>query len=262
MKSTINSHLVSQVLLRRFAVKNDEDKWVTIQHDKDQGSESIKEVEHVACKEVPRKLIQLLEAEWSDEIEKHANKAINSLAHHNWTEAHFATIKDLIALHLIRSQAFQMVEDNKDDLMNRIKVIRDEAMEENPELSDVFNYLYEKEARDATLDVSIGVLVEYIRKTRDFLTKPEIGLDIGFAPEGKEFIIGEVPVISIFKDGKIAPITDAKYVGMPITPKIIVTLKTKPTRDKPVTLTPTEVDRVNQLQMKHTYKVFFSKPSK
>ena len=75
------------------------------------------------------------------------------------------------------------------------------------------------------------VLSENIDKVEDFMSRH--GLEIGLAPEGSNFIIGDSPAITMSDDGRMGvlngvAITDSKSFAMPVTPRHLITLKTDP----------------------------------
>lgn len=260
MKTTINSHLVSQVLLKQFASKDDDGKWQTLVHDKNSGSPELKRIDRVASREIERSVIEALEQEWSRDIEKGADKAINSIVNNNWTDKHISTIKDLMALHFIRSQAFELVSSNADYITKTLEAKKNEVIAIYPEYTDTINRVYKENLKTAPLEIVVGILKTYITKTKDYLADPVIGLEVGQVSDGVEFVIGDVPVVTLNRAGNITPITEANYVGMPITPKYLVTLRKNPDKRKPVVLTKQQVEKVNNHQRALALTHYFSIP--
>lgn len=260
MKATINSHLVSQVLLKRFASRADDGRWQTIAHDKNSGSSELRGIDCVASREIERSLVEALEQEWSNDIEKEADKAINCILNNNWTDKHVGTIKDLMALHFIRSQAFELVSNNSHYIIKTLEAEKNKVIKIYPEYTDAINRVYHENLKTAPLEIAIGILRTYITKTKDYLADLAIGLEVGQAPSDVEFIIGDVPVITLNRTGNVVPVTEADYVGMPITPKYLVTLKNNPNKKKPMLLTKRQVENVNKRQIGLSLVNYFSLP--
>lgn len=268
MADFIKSHLVSQVVLRQFAVKKTVTKsdgkkkqvYETIVHTKETDITELCDVENVAYLEVAKEVIAELEQQWSHDIEKDAKSAINSIVNNNWTDKHIGVIKDLMALHFIRSQAFALVGNNLDYIVSGIKARKDEIIAVYPEYTDAINQKYEEEIKKAPLDVAIGILKTYIAKTKEFLADKELGLEVGEAPDGVQFVIGDVPVITMDRSRRVVPITEANYVAMPITPKYIVALKKTPDKKKAVKLTKENVESANSKQVGISLNNYFSLP--
>ncbi len=260
MKDTINSHLISQVVLKHFANKNADGKWQTLVHTKGSADTELSRIDGVACRAIDRAVIDTLEQEWSNSIEKEADKAINSIVNNNWTDKHIGIIKDLMALHFIRSQAFELVGNNTDYIISTLETKKNEVIAVYPEYKDVINQKYEEAAKTAPLEVAIGILKTYIDKTKEYLADTAIGLEVGQAPDGAEFIIGDVPVVTMNRASKVVPITEANHVAMPITPKYLVALKKNPDKKKPVVLTKRQVENANNKQIGLALTHYFSKP--
>lgn len=260
MKATINSHLVSQVLLKRFASKGEDGRWQIMVHDKNSSKSKLKGVDCVASREVERSIIEALEQEWSRDIENEADKAINSIVSNNWAEKHIGAIKDLMALHFIRSQAFELISNNAYSIIETLEAEKNQVIKIYPEYTDAINRVYQENLKTAPLEIVIGILKTYITKTKDYLADLTIGLEVGQAPSGAEFIIGDVPVITLNRYGDVVPVTEANYVGMPITPKYLVSLKKNPDKKKPILLTKEQVQNVNRRQVGISLVNYFSLP--
>jgi hypothetical protein len=260
MKTTINSHLVSQVILKQFANKDSDGKWQTLAHDKSSGIAMLRKIDSVASREIERSVIEALEQQWSNDIEKEADKAINSIANNNWADKHIGIIKDLMALHFIRSQAFELVGNNIGYINKTLEAKKNEVVAIYPGYIDAINRVYEDSVKTAPLDIVLGILKTYIAQTKEFLSDAAIGLEVGKAPDGVEFIVGDVPVITLNRASEVVPVTEANYVGMPITPKYLVALKKNPDKKKPVMLTEKQVKNANNKQVELALTNYFSVP--
>ncbi len=269
MEEFIKSHLVSQVVLRQFAVKTvvktddgkKKYKYETTVHNKETDATELCDVENVAYLKVAKKAIAELEQQWSHDIEKDTKSAINSIANNNWTDKHIGVVKDLMALHFIRSQAFALVGNNTKYIINILEARKNEVVAVYPEYTDIINQKYVEAIKTAPLEVAIDILKTYITKTKKYLADTSVGLEIGEAPDNAEFVIGDTPVITMTKAGDISvPITEAEYVAMPITPKYLVALKKNPDKRKPVKLTKQQVENANNKQKRLARTSYFSIP--
>ena len=135
MTEFIKFHLVSQVVLRQFAVKkvvNTDDgkkrnRYETTVHVKGSKTTELCNIGNVACLKIAKEAIKELEQQWSHDIEKDAKSAINSIVNNNWTDKHIGVIKDLIALHFIRSQTFAIVGGNLNVIISKLKAIKNRS---------------------------------------------------------------------------------------------------------------------------------------
>ena len=261
MKDTINSHLVSKVILKQFATKGLDKKWRVVMYEKDGKYSSFCDIDYVACREVNRELIDVLEQEWSKDIEDKAYRAINSVTNNNWTDKHIGVIKELIALHFIRSQTFELVDSNKDYIFKTLEANRDKVVAMKPESIDIINKIYFEYRKSATLTVAISILKEFVDKTRRYLSDPSVGIELYQAPDDAEFIIGDVPVITVNRSGRVVPITEADHVVMPLSPKYLVALKTHSSKRAPVVLTKRQVENANAKQVDLAINCYFTTSS-
>jgi hypothetical protein len=114
-----------------------------------------------------------------------------------------------------------------------------------------------------TIETLPTILSENIDKVEDFMTKH--GLEIGLAPEGSSFTIGDSPAITMSDDGRMGvlngvAITDSQSFAMPVTPRHLVTLKTNPKTTKYIELTAKQVENANGKQVQHALFEYYSKP--
>lgn len=247
----MKSHLISQVVLKQFA----DPKRQIVVHTKCTNDTEIKPIGCVAYVNIDESLIRKLEEKWSQEIETKAEAAINNLraGNINYVEKHIGIVKSLLALHFIRSQVFQLVQINKQVIDSRLTQAKDGVLALFPDKKDVIDEAYTQHHATAYVDVAIKVLEKFIPKVDDYIKDSTIGFEIGEAPDGSEFIIGDVPVITADGSGRFGalngvPITEAKSVGMPLTPKYLITLKKHPKTKKYIKLTKQQVKNANDRQ--------------
>jgi hypothetical protein len=259
----MKSHLISQVVLKQFANEQRE----TQVHQRDSDTVELKRIDNVAYVEIEEAVIRHLEDKWSHDIEDQAEKAINNLKSGNvmYFEKHIGTIKSLIALHYIRSQVFRLVEAHKHEMAARFAAAKAQVLAVYPNHGDLIDQEAVKYAAKAPLDMAIRLMEEYIPKVEEFLAKPDLGFEIGEAPEGSEFIIGDVPVVTTDGNGNFGifagvPITDARSVAMPLTPKHLVALKKNPETQKYKTLKPEQVETANSRQLGLMTSEYYTKP--
>jgi hypothetical protein len=244
----MRSHLISQVVLKQFA----DDQRQIVVHTKDTDDTELKPVDRVAYMDIDEALIKKLEEQWSQEIEAKANTAINNLkaGNINYFEKHIGVVKNLLALHFIRSQVFRLVEANKQAIDNRLTQSKDEVLAVYPEYKDLIERTYTKEHKTAYVDIAIKVMEQYIPKVYEYISDSDIGFEIGEAPDGSEFIIGDIPVVIADKNSNFGiPITEANFIAMPLTPKHLVALKKNPDTKKYKKLSSKQVDTANSRQL-------------
>jgi Tfp pilus assembly protein PilE len=244
----MKSHLISQVVLKQFA----DDQRQTVVHTKGTDDTELKPIDRVAYMDIDEALIRKLEDQWSQEIEAKADTAINNLkaGNINYFEKHIGVIKSLLALHFIRSQVFRLVEANKQAIDDRLTQAKDEVLAVYPEYKDLIERTYAKEHETAFVDIAIKIMEQYIPKVTEYISDPDIGFEIGEAPDGSEFIIGDMPVVTADKQSNFGiAITDANFIAMPLTPKHLVALKKNPSTKKYKKLTTEQVKTANSRQI-------------
>jgi hypothetical protein len=244
----MKSHLISQVVLKQFA---DNQRQIIV-HTKDTDDTEQKPVDRVAYMDIDEALIKKLEEQWSQEIEAKADTAINNLkaGNINYFEKHIGVVKNLLALHFIRSQVFRLVEANKQAIDDRLTQAKDEVLAVYPEYKDLIERTYAKEHETAYVDIAIKVMEQYIPKVYEYISDSDIGFEIGEAPDGTEFIIGDIPVVTGDNNRHFGiPITEANVIAMPLTPKHLVSLKKNPDTKKYKKLTAKQVNTANNRQL-------------
>ena len=244
----MRSHLISQVILKQFA--NDQRQIVV--HTKDRDDTELQPIGCIAYMDIDEVLIKKLEEQWSQEIEAKADTAINNLkaGNINYFEKHIGVVKNLFALHFIRSQVFRLVEANKQAIDNRLAQTKDEVTAIYPEYNDLIERTYAKEHETAYVDIAIKVMEEYIPKVNDYISDSNIGFEIGEAPNNSEFVIGDIPVITGDRNYRFGiPITEANVIAMPLTPNHLVALKKNPETKKYKRLTAEQVKTANSRQL-------------
>lgn len=256
----MKSHLISQVILKQFANPQKE----VLVHDVNNEASRLEKTEDVAFREVDRDFIGDLEKRWDTEIESEVQQAIQSLENGDLlhSDKHMKTIKRVIALHYIRTQAHFAAKQIEAQEAYRQKII-DEVSAQYPDQKKLIEERVAIEWPVTELKATIGVFEKYIPKVEKFLDKH--GLEVGVAPEGSEFIIGDVPVVTADGDGNFGmlngvAITDARSVAMPLTPKYIVAIKTKPSTKKYRQLTKEQVEKANSRQTLLAMEQCYSKP--
>lgn len=253
----MKSHLISQVVLKQFANK---ERQITV-HTKGTDETELKPIDCVAYMDIDAALIRALEEQWSQEIEAKADTAINNLkaGNINYFEKHIGVVKSLLALHFIRSQVFRLVEANKQAVDDRLTHAKDEVIAVYPEYKNLIERTYAKEHETAYVDVAIKIMEQYIPKVNEYISDPDIGFEIGEAPDSSEFIIGDIPVVTGDRNHHFGiPITEANVIAMPLTPKHLVALKKNPDTKKYKQLTAKQVDTANNRQLGLMQEQYYS----
>lgn len=256
----MKSHLISQVVLKQLA----DDQRQIVVHTKGSDDTELKRVDGVAYMDIDETLIMKLEEQWSQEIETKADTAINNLraGNINYFEKHVDVIKNLLALHFIRSQVFRLVKANEQAIDDRLTQAKDEVIAVYPEYKDLIERTYAKEHETAYTDISIKVMEQYIPKVYEYTSDTDIGFEIGEAPDGSEFIIGDIPVVTGNKNHHFGiAITEANVIAMPLTPKHLVALKKNPDTKKYKKLTAEQVKTANSRQLGLMQEHYYSTAS-
>lgn len=259
----MKSHLISQVVLKQFA----NDQRETRVHQRGKDTTELKRIDFVAYMEIDDAVIRPLEDKWSHDIEAQAEKAINNLKNGNvmYFEKHIGTIKSLIALHFIRSQAFRIIEANKHEIAAKFDEAKAQVLAVYPDSGDLIDQEAAKHTANAHRDLAVRLMEEYIPKVEAFLDDPDLGFEIGEAPDGSEFVISDTPVVTTDGKGNFGvfagvPITDARSVAMPITPKHLVALKKNPDTQKYKKMNAKQVEIANSRQLGQMSSEYFTKP--
>lgn len=255
----MNSHLISKVVLKKFSVNNK----VAV-HDKSSDALiDLRVIDSIACIEQDADILGDLEKKWCNEIETHMPKIYNSLELGYLLDrpTHIKIIKRLLVLHFIRSSVFYKIYSEKtvqmvDEFTARVKA---QAPEESKNQDEQIRSYGERE-----LAIFLPVILQdQIAKIEEDI-QPH-GIEIGIASEGFEFVIGDNPVITATTDGKVGilngvPFKSSIAFGMPLTPKHLVTLKSKDISNRYVTLSGTQVEAANRKQKIAATEVYLSRP--
>lgn len=255
----MRSHLISQIILREFVNSNNQVRV----HNKKTGKIHLESPYDIGYEEIDKRIIGELEKHWNSDIETKATKSLNILRNGDLLHQpkHQKTIKDLMSLHFVRSATLL-------SSMNYLKskyagqIIKSVVADYPEHESTIKSYVLEHWERDVD-ETLPEILKENITKVQDFMNRH--GLEIGYAPGSKLFVIGDSPAITISKDGNGdvitgAPITEAESFAIPLTPRHLVTLKTKPASKKYIDLTDRQVENVNSKQISFSIKEYYSVP--
>jgi hypothetical protein len=260
MIKAMKSHLISRVVLKRFANTHDE----TLVHDIKASTTELKPVADIAYKEVPSDIIGELEQQWGQGVENDAEKALNALASGNLlhTEKHIQTIKHLMALHYIRSVVF-ILADKPEMLRYRTQVI-ERTVSAYPEHRGAIEAKMDAEWPNFKLAAATGTLKDYLPKITDYMDK--FGLEVGETDSSTKFLLGDIPTATTDGTGKFGvlggvPILQATEFVMPMTPRHIVGLKSHPLTKKYRQLTGVQVRNSNSVQIAQAMDSFYSAPN-
>lgn len=259
MKSTISTHLVSKVILKQFTNKEGELNVTN----KANGTTRPAKTGEVAFVEIDRTIIEALEKQWTAEVETHATKTLNVLGNGDilLLDKHVTMLKKIMSLHFVRSTVLIVILTQTSETYGQ--QIIDEMTTAYPEHKALIAEQVKQDWPRLTIETLPIILSENIDKVEDFMAKH--GLEIGLAPEGSSFIIGDSPAITMGDNGRMGvlngvAITDSKSFAMPVTPKHLVTLKTDPKTTKYIELTAKQVENANGKQVQHALFEYYSKP--
>jgi hypothetical protein len=219
------------------------------------------------------------EALWQ-EVENRLDAAIKSAEagtlHEN--EAHVKTIKDGIALHLVRTPHYRRLHESsfveamsavrKDMLENKQVMLAEEFRRRyglepaGVEALDVLLHEYfdkwtEYERSGQLLRVSLEQNFYRVRSVLD-----ELAVEVAHVPLGKELIISDAPAFTFQHnaDGEMAlrmAVGDSHGIAMPITSRCFVAIGPEP---KEAELSANMVDRLNQVQVQLAERQLYYRP--
>lgn len=248
----MRTHLISQVVLKQFTNKD----GLVAQHEKLSGTVTLLPPVDIAYTEIDRAIIEQSEQEWSSDIENDSEKALNTLINGNILHVpkHTQTIKTLMALHYVRS--FALIQLMAIAMPNYAKQIIENVTAVYPSHKELVEKKVAEDWPRMMVESLPKIIKANITKVKQFMERH--GLEVGVSPEDELFIIGDIPTITLNSEGKIGvPITEADNFAMPLTPRHIVALKTKPTK-KYTQLTPKHVQAANKKQEERALEVFYS----
>jgi len=256
----MNSHLVSRTLLKRFANKGlvRVTSLVT-------GENELKKLRDIAYLKVSEELFYKLERKWGN-IESSATTAFNALDQGTLLKStsQKEAIKRLMTLHYVRSQAFVdiMVRDEPHYFQKLIQNVK-------ADVPDKANYI---ESNLPTIRhnwlVDLAKMIPGIFRTNSEKVENYVksfDIEIGMAPKGVEFILGDNPALTVAEDGRIGirsgvPINEGIGFAMPLGPRHIAALIThNPTVDYRE-LTSDEVEITNNKIKTQCIKEYYSSP--
>jgi len=245
---------VSQVVLRRFC----KDGLLAVTH-LPTGDQAFKPPDEVGFVEIPKVVIGRLEQIWGNGVENAAKAALNALEHGDLLQKpkHVATIKDLIALHFVRSWVL-------------IEIVDEGKIQTSKELWDRLSQRFpdrradtERVAEDVLNRILVEVLEENIDKVKRFFAP--MNLEIGMSGISDRMILGDVPVMNLSADGRLGikggvPINESTAVGMPLTPNHLVSLTSEAAKYGYVALSPAETTAVSEKQRALAARQLFALP--
>jgi hypothetical protein len=255
----MRSHLLSQVVLKRFtnAAKEVE------RHEVATGTVTTALTTDVAYRYVETDLIKELEQEWSRDVESHGSKALNALENGDLLRhpEHILTVKHLIGLHYIRSTVF--VATDRDSNWYRRQVI-DSTVAAYPEYKAEIEERANTEWPHWEQSVAVKTLQDTLPKIQEYIETH--GLEVAVAPDGAEFILGDMPVVTSDGDGRFGvlqgvSLLEARACAMPLTPRHLVALKTHQTTAKYHRVTAEQVAAANDKQRMLAVEAYYKKPS-
>jgi hypothetical protein len=252
---TTHSHLISQVVLRQFT---DASKQVEV-HDKKTGKVELKRPYDVAYTLFETDLISGLEKQWNEDVENQAEKAFNILKNGDLLNypQHQAVIKNLLALHFVRSD--RLLETVKVMQERYAKQILDETLAVYPEHEELIKKTLDRDWPLTTKKAMPELLEENIMKVSKYLEGHD--LEIGLAPIGSEFILGDSPAVTLGEEGTLGvAIQDAVNFGMPVTPHHIVAFRTKAETKRYLLLTAADVRAANNKQIICSRVEYYARP--
>lgn len=252
----MKTHLVSQVLLRRYAINN----LVGVYNisGKTMLNKATKEIGFINTNE---DVFKQSENRWSV-IETRAAKALRSIESGELLKnpVSVMAIKQLMALHFIRSQSFVYLS-SKREHEAYAELIESISNKYSVEIANIekfrLNWL-------SSFQKSMPEIFERSEK-KIFEFIDHFDLEIGEAPEGSSIILGDNPVVNMTNDGRMGMLQGVAFdqsdnVIIPLGPKYVAALITK----NPITsyrkLTNGNVNNLNLRILNQCIKEYYSLP--
>lgn len=243
----MRSHIVSRVLLKRFARNGRLRVW-----SKQRGIYELRPLKKVGWIKIPRELIGKEEKRWG-RTETATATALEALGQGTLLKSkrHIETIKSLMVLHFVRSHAFlELFNKNEGEHFNEFI---EEAKKSHPDEADQIEkgvLELRKQWRSRLVKSIPEQLKKNIQKVEDFIMQHN--LEIGEAPEGASFVLSDTPALNISDDGRLGilegvGITNSVGFVIPLGPKHMAALTVKP---QPQTYTKLTVDHMRNANMK------------
>ncbi len=258
----MKAHLVSQVLLRRFT-KNNQIKVNSLITNKN-GLANPKRIGYI---EVPEEIFSSVEHKYGY-TETRAASAFpylddGTLLKH---EKHKESIKKLMSLHFVRSQALMQLFSTSQE--EQFKKLIEDAQRDHPDKADdiikSIPALKQKWQIDLIKKIP-GMIKKNITKVEKYVNQFDI--EIGVAPDDVNFILGDNPTINISEDGKIGvlagvAITNSSSFLMPLSPKHLVALITKNNSSHYKPLSSKTVGNFNAKVLSQCLREYYTLPEK
>ncbi len=257
---TVKSHLISEVVLKKFSTRK-----LVATYSKATGEllgySKACELAFVHRRE---EIIGKLEKEWNSNVETRMPDVYRSLRDGSVfnNQSFISTLKDLLALHYIRSK-------NLNELYEESRLSYGEILIANmarqyPEETQLHSQFIRREWALSTEKAFPEILSEQIVKCRAHIDN--YNLEIGIASGGSAFIIADNPVITRGANGSIGilqgvALNQSDSFGMPISPQYFVAV-TSVGPSCFVPLTENQVRSANGKQITGCLSEYYSKPTK
>lgn len=255
----IKSHLVSQVLLRRFANR----KYLKI-HYKFKQAVTYKRTDGLGYIEFPQEIIQFSEDKWS-RIEYSFGLILQRIDDGSLLENDESkkVIKKFMALHYVRSAAFikLLKERETESFLEFIDKIKKEYPDKEDEINSQF-LLHRQEWLKYMVKIYPKTVNDLIKKVKKYIMAFDI--EIGAVHGANNFLLSDNPVITITKDKKVgiisgAVVNESEFL-MPLGPKHVAALTSKENSDEYRLLTNSKMKKINRLTKQQAINEYYSTP--
>lgn len=255
----MKSHLISQVLLRRFTSGNKIRVHNIINH-----SSYLSFPENVAYVDVQDDLYRQVEKKYGY-IETRMATAFRCLDKGMLLKhaKHIESVKKFIALHYVRATIFYLAMEKEPEKFENLLIdIKLKFPEKEKDFERSKNIIRQDFRRRINEDLPslikslIGTVEKYIEN---------INLEVAIAPRDVNFLIADIPVSTIAEDGTIgvfsgAALTNSVGMGMPLGLKHFVSLTEQKNPKKYRKLTAKEVGNLNEKLLRQCVIEFYTLP--
>lgn len=256
--NTLNSHFISQVLLKRFSTNN----LIRVTNIKRLTSAYLgpRQIGYI---ELPFKHFSKLERKWQN-TEKRVNEAFKALDSGNLLKSpkDIDTVKKLMGIHYLRSKPFyillakneaQHFEEFLSEAVKNHPDKKDEILATIPELRQDWVNSLPKNTVDLVKSVS--------QKVENYINRYE--LEIGIASKEVNFLLSDNPAINASNDGKMGilsglTIDQSDSFIMPLGPTYVAALITKNPKKTYRLLSNKEVRNLNAKTIQQSIEEYYS----
>jgi len=258
-KPVMKAHLISQVLLKRFS----QNSKVKVHSLKDH-TYYLSDTKDIAYIDVANGLFKPIEHKYGY-AETRMATAFQYLDDGSLLKypKHIESVKMFIALHYVRSAIFYLLMQREPEhfekFMKDAKITHPSNKEEIEKNKEILRH----ELREKMIENMPALIKLLIKKVETHIEGYD--LEVGIAPAGVKFLIGDIATLTISEDGSIgvlsgAAVTNSIAFGMPLGPNHLVALTVSNKSTTYRQFTSREVGNCNEKLLKQCVAEYYTLP--